>query len=668
MSHSNLNAGARAGMLPKVDAFCPLGEASGDSPSKDAETAALQRLVKVHEALEANVREIERYEAFAMDADADENPDEAQTPAVVPPVVIKRGGYILAVPGAEQLDVPFIEQEVMSAGRVASGPLVRAIQDLEKARGWRRFATPKTGLVVAANVALVATGIYFAGIAGFDQIHGISRETTASVASQTVPDEARAPVSTHAVKRDGVSLVDQYSNTLPREALGDLTPRRVKIETFHVSQGEGKNVQIVKDGSISDLIAAPGGAQAPTSTQARLTGDATLQLVMPRPRPEHGKRIKSGALDSGNIFKELAALRDGHRTQPVTIVHIGDSHISSDAFSRGIRDGLQAQFGDAGRGAIVPAGAYQYALADGVRMVATGDWSASNSLNVKSGPYGLSGVRVASSSPSANMTLSTTTDPFDWAEVTVLTGPEQGRVKLSAGGKTETFNAQAPVTGSTVVRLEAQGRDLVVSPDGGETTILNWATGRERAGVRYVNFGISSATAYIQRRWDERLVANDLAHLKPDLVIWGYGTNEGFNDNLDMKSYRAQVASIYASFSKAAPHADWLFIGPASGLSRRGKAAGYCNGYRIPVKLAAVRETLETFAKDHGRHFWDWSEAMGGACAVDEWARATPTLAAGDRVHLTARGYRKSADALVAHITALVEKPQLVAAVTAEKR
>jgi len=658
-------------MLPKVDAFCPLSETPSPSSSKDAETAALQRLVRVHEALEANVREIERYEASAMDADADENPDEAQTqtPAVAPPVVIKRGGYILAVLGAEQLDVPFIEQEVSSAGRVANGPLVKAIEDPAKARGSRRFATPKTGLVVAATVALVAAGIYFTGVSGFDQIHGISRETTASVASQTVPDEVRAPVSTHAAKRDGVSLVDQYRNTLPRDALGDLTPRQVKIETFHVLRGEGKNVQIVKDGSTSDLIAAPGNADVPASTAARLTDDTTLQLVMPRPRPEHVKRITSGALDSGNIFKELAALRDGRRTRPVTIVHIGDSHISSDAFSRGLRDGLQAQFGDAGRGAVIPAGAYQYALADGVRMATAGDWSASNSLNVQSGPYGLSGVRVASSSLSANMTLSTTTDPFDWAEVTVLTGPEQGRVKLAAGGKTETFNAQAPVTGSTVVRVEAQGRDLVVSPDGGgETTILNWATGRERAGVRYVNFGISSATAYIQRRWDERLVANDLAHLKPDLVIWGYGTNEGFNDNLDMKSYRAQVAGIYTSFSKAAPYADWLFIGPASGLSRRGKAAGYCNGYRIPVKLAAVRETLETFAKDHGRHFWDWSEAMGGACAVDEWARATPKLAADDRVHLTARGYRKSADALVAHINELVEKPQLVAAVTPERR
>ncbi len=285
-----------------------------------------------------------------------------------------------------------------------------------------------------------------------------------------------------------------------------------------------------------------------------------------------------------------------------------------------------------------------------------------HSLKVKSGPYGLSGFRVASSSPSSSMTMTSTNGAFDWAEVTVLTGPNQGSVKIKAGDQEKILNARSNKTGSKVVRVNAQGEKVTVHPQGGgKTTVLNWATGKERAGIRYVNFGISSATAYLPNRWTPELVTNDLKNLDPDLIVWGYGTNEGFDGNLNMTSYRNQIEQVYAMVEKASPQADWLFLGPASGLSRRGKAAAYCNGYRVPVKLYAVRGAIKDFAKEKGHHYWDWASAMGGDCAVDQWARKTPKLAAADRVHLTSKGYRKSANILVAHIEKLIDEPQRLA-------
>lgn len=642
---------AKAAPLPEVDMFNPLRDAPVHFQSD-------------------NAREAKTPQAASMSG------------TVVAGPVIGTGGYTLTVPGAEGLEAPFVVSEVSSHRRVSDGPLVTPVDGgADGPKSWKRYLTPVAGVAVAANAVLLAAGLYFVGFSGHDGGDGILAAYPVSSSSHAASGRAAT-----------ASIIDSYEAKAPIEPAGDLKPRQVKIETFRVQGGKTDDIKVGstapskrvdlgkignrESGPVKSLAGSPAGgaeAKAGSAGEAISSGNG---IVLPRPKPDTAKRVTSSQLlpesgevrADGSFLAQLRALRDGTRTRPVTIVHIGDSHIASDGFSQGIREGLQARYGDAGRGAVIPANAYEYARADGVKMTAAGDWSAANSLKVKTGPYGLSGVRVAASSPSAVMALATTGEPFDWAEATVLTGPDQGKVTLAAGGRSATFDASSPTAGSRVFKIEARGNSFTISPaGGGETTVLNWASGRESAGVRYVNFGISSATAYLPRRWTPELVANDIRHLDPDLVVWGYGTNEGFNENLDLAAYRNQVQAIYTAFSEAAPGADWLFVGPASGLARSGKAEGYCSGFRIPAKLGAVSGVLKEFAKANDRHFWDWAEAMGGPCAVDEWARAKPALAAADRVHLTANGYKKSADALVAYINGLVDGPQQVALATPER-
>ena len=617
------NTSPKSVALPEVKAFNPISEAPNLSSPQIVEVQPPVNLAPA-----AEVQSI-------------------LTPSSVEPLpVIKRGGYTLTVPGAEDMQAPYVESVVSSQGRVASGPLVDHVDGGSHSEA-NNFKKSAVGLSLVAGVLMLSASVYMVGFGGQ------SAKQNQVAASDSAAERVESPQTVA-----GNSLVDHFQGRAPVEAIEGLKPRRVQIETFRLSKPLADKVDVATTGSIRKI---PLGS----TTRGVGNSDPLSSIVTPRARPETSASLKTSHLSGGSIGKKLQALRDGSRTNPLTIVHIGDSHVSSDSLSRGIRDGLQSTYGDAGRGAVIPANAYRYAHADGVRMVTSGSWSSANSLKVKSGPYGLSGVRVASSSPTATMTLSTKGNAFDWAEVTVLTGPSQGSVKLFAGGQTKTFNAKAANVSSKVVRIEAKGKEVVVSPAGGKTTVLNWATGRESVGVRYVNFGITSATAYLQNRWDPKLVANDMRHLKPDLIVWGYGTNEGFNGNLNMNSYRNQVQKIYTNLSAAAPQADWLFIGPASGLARTGKATGYCGGYRIPAKLGAVRTALKDFANANGRHFWDWSEAMGGACGIDQWAKVSPRLAAGDRIHLTPKGYRKSAESFVNYINRLVEQPQVVAAVDA---
>lgn len=622
-------------LLPEVESFSPIG----------ADLAPRSSLPPVSSPLQV----APQMQSPSMDAPMQPEPQ------IVPPnlpVVIGKGGYTLAVPGAENMVAPFEPSAVSMDKRTHTGPVVTAIGDEEQKRSWKQFLSSGVGLTALATVAILAASAHHVMTSSGDGSDQLAANTPAV-------EQPAASVVARSTKTDG-------------DEKNALVPRRVKVEHFKVSNAQ-KAASAPK--TVIDLTKKAGNASdISADKQAGLSDDtvrelASLGIAVPRVKPPvPPKRFSAHHNSTGSIFKELASLRDGTRLKPVTIVHMGDSHIASDAFSRGIRNGLQAEYGNAGRGAILPAKAFKWTRADGVKMSTSGTWSSASSLTTKTGPYGLSGVRVWSSSSNAKMNLAATGQGFDWAEVTVLTGPQQGKVKISAGGQSQIFNAAAPTRGSKVVRVKAYSKTASVSPaGGGRTTVLNWATGREEAGVRYVNFGIVSATAHLQKRWDKKLLANDIKHLNPDLVVWGYGTNEGFNGNLDMNAYRNQVSSIYNTVSAAAPKADWLFLGPASGLSRRGKAAGHCNGYRIPLKLGAVRSTLQDFAAENGRHFWDWNAAMGGDCAIDQWARSSPRLALTDRVHLNRAGYQKSADALVAHIKKLVNKPQVVAAVSYEE-
>lgn len=364
------------------------------------------------------------------------------------------------------------------------------------------------------------------------------------------------------------------------------------------------------------------------------------------PLANHNPPPRRGGLRS--FHAELAALRSGRRTRPVTILHIGDSHVASDSFSRGIRKRLQATYGDAGRGAIIPPKVFPYAAASGVSMSRKGKWTARYSLKHKAGPYGVSGVRISASSRRASMTLTSRTGSFDHVEVMILTGPKRGGVTIQVGSKKKTFSARGR-EGSKLVRLEARGKTAVVRPAGrGTTTILHWGVGRAKPGVRYVNFGLVGATVNVTKRWDPKLVANDIRALKPDLIVYGYGTNEGFNAGVNLDSYRAYATRFVRQLQRAAPEADIAFIGAADGASRRHAGSRCAGGYRTPVKLGGVRRTVRSMAKELGAGYWDWAGAMGGRCSVDKWARKG--LAAKDRVHLTNKGYDRSASMFVSQL------------------
>ena len=110
---------------------------------------------------------------------------------------------------------------------------------------------------------------------------------------------------------------------------------------------------------------------------------------------------------------------------------------------------------------------------------------------------------------------------------------------------------------------------------------------------------------------------------------------------------------------RKAPQAAILVLGPPDGNriepscprdEREGCAATATAVdpcvWREPPNLGAVRRIQKSVAAQQGWAFWDWSQAMGGACGMHRLFVHDPPWAFPDHVHLNKLGYDAAADVL----------------------
>ncbi|MGB5948118.1 MAG: GDSL-type esterase/lipase family protein [Parvibaculum sp.] len=392
----------------------------------------------------------------------------------------------------------------------------------------------------------------------------------------------------------------------------------------------------------------PGGRRGLRAAILALVGligacAAEPKCAVPEARPETQKGLE-------HFRSELADLAAGRRTAPVTILHLGDSHIALDHLTGAMRARWTAEFGDAGRG-LPPGVPYRYYAPQGYKVSMRGDWDAASSLGRRvQGPFGLQGYRVSSGDARAEMTIEAERD-FSMVEIDTAGGPETGALLLQIDGS-------APlrlVTGSDgpgLVQLRvpaASAHRLTLSPAGdGPVRLLGWALLRNGPGIRYDSHGISGATIDVTERWDEAIFSRQLASLAPDLVILGYGTNEGFNDALDLDAYAHRFEKLILRIRRDSPGASIAVLGAFDGARRAkaGTAATCGDGWTVPPKLDRLRETQREVAARSGAFYFDASRVMGRPCGIDQWARATPPLAWPDRVHLKPEGARRMGEAI----------------------
>ncbi len=347
---------------------------------------------------------------------------------------------------------------------------------------------------------------------------------------------------------------------------------------------------------------------------------------------------------------------------PVSIIQIGDSHTAGDMVTNGWRRRWQAEYGSGGRGLMAVGRPYQGYLTWGVTARESADWAV-NALfgrqHASDGaPLGLAGftrtarragawVQLAADSPA---------DQFDRFGLCGLTGPDQGAVRVVFGAQARDYSFAAAAPGAACLDLAAARPEAgasVTTLDDRPVNLTSWAATRQSGGIVLANLGVvGSRLAHFSRNTDA-ITGVELRASHPDLVVIAFGTNEGFDPALHLDeaeaAIRGQVARIRTLLGYAVPI---LLLGPPDAASNRAEIAlpglpetVQCgNGWMMPGHLARIRALQLRLANELGLAFWDWQQAMGGACASSAWVEQG--LQRGDHVHFTPLGGQVLGEAL----------------------
>lgn len=366
----------------------------------------------------------------------------------------------------------------------------------------------------------------------------------------------------------------------------------------------------------------------------------------PAPVAKPAVRSAAPVRDDGNLALLAGKFRRAPST-PIAIVQLGDSHTAADLFSGELRTLLQARYGDGGIG-LVPASPVPGIRND--RVIVSSErrqWELVSARNQASDHFPLGGYLSLPQVERAGVKIQARDpDPRRYRisplyqasrNATLVADASQRRLLSATNGQWRLGPALANV--GLPVQLSVQGSQGLM--------LGGWyIQGQKNTGVTYSSLGINGARLDVIDKWQAGW-QDTLKALRPDLVILAYGTNEAFDDTLDLELYKAHLDATLTQLRQQMPKAVILLVGPPDSIKQR--RASSCAA-RQPQPLASVIRIQRQAAQEHKALFWDWQAEMGGPCSIAAWQASG--LGRPDLIHLTADGYRKSATLLYGFLKA----------------
>lgn len=330
----------------------------------------------------------------------------------------------------------------------------------------------------------------------------------------------------------------------------------------------------------------------------------------------------------------------------VHIAHFGGSHIQADMWSMELRSRLQNVVPGVkgGRGFIFP-----YAMAKTNNPYwylpeYTGTWtSTKNTMRTDTAALGISGYAV------------TTTDTLTTLKVSfrgdVYRGYQFNRVKVmhrmdssySVTAYSKDINVHiaqevdAP-KGYTEFQYDRYVDTLYLrfqrtSPDQQRFTLYGITLESDDPGFFYHANGVNGASTTSWLRCQH--FTQELAVIKPDLVIFSIGINDAHDPDFSADRYERNYTELISRVRQASPGAAILLTTNTDSYVKR----------RTPNRNGnAVRDVMLRLAAIHGCAVWDTFGVMGGPRSVLKWEEAG--LAKKDRIHMTRPGYVALGDLL----------------------
>ncbi|HYQ00198.1 MAG TPA: GDSL-type esterase/lipase family protein [Polyangiaceae bacterium] len=392
-----------------------------------------------------------------------------------------------------------------------------------------------------------------------------------------------------------------------------------------------------------------GGGGAPSSGAVAPLGVATAA--------ETAHSSAEAGVGSGNVlgrfFRDLAGLEAGTRREMVRIFWLGDSHTAADYLTGALRSRLEKRFGVGGPGfARIGLKPYRHSQ---IRWACDGPWKIEpvpppRRTLFDDGVFGLGGMRAAPDGAPAQASFElspgSARGQLHWQLWFSLKEGSSFRLTVASVSQVITQASQVPElpgAGFASLALESAATDkLELLTLGGSPRFYGLTVEGSEPGVVLDAVGIDGARLATALAWSETSFEAALRTRTPSLVALAFGTNEAFDAD-KIEKYRSHYRDALARVRIAAPNADCLIVGPPDAVAVGGGSE---------PRVTEIDVLQRSVATELGCGFVSQLQIMGGAGGFSRWARQTPPLARGDRLHLSAKGYETMANAIADELLA----------------
>lgn len=343
----------------------------------------------------------------------------------------------------------------------------------------------------------------------------------------------------------------------------------------------------------------------------------------------------SNALDP--FFEKLSRLRT-QEDGVVSILHLGDSHIQADWMTGTLRENFQHDFGNAGRGLIVPARIAASNESPDIRSEAGGIWESKKILYPDQPvPGGIGGYTLSTTDTAAWLSIQMTDLKWSHQKLTLLYRKDPSSFSVAVrdhekytlafvGNFTEEGKdaskvilpyPTAHVTLQIFKHLHSQSR----------FTFYGLSAASGQSGVLYHSSGVNGAK--FRHYVAEPNIPKQAAILEPDLIILSLGTNEAADYPYQDPRLDEQISRLLNGLKNYCPGTPVVLTTPPGSFRKKSK--------RNPA-ITTIRNLILNQTGKNQVAVIDLWQAGGGEVFAQRWAKEK--LMQADGIHFNREGYR----------------------------
>jgi len=321
-------------------------------------------------------------------------------------------------------------------------------------------------------------------------------------------------------------------------------------------------------------------------------------------------------------------------SKPLTIVHIGDSHVQAGILSRTVKMFLAREFQSQ---YVSPGLVFPYSVMGSNNPVEytsyhTGRWEYQKVNGVKAPvDAGIFGVAVKTTDSLATISFKVKPNALFKTQVNRVGVFYQSASSYLTPILVEPKNVN-PILHENFVEFELESEvDSVVigfrAKNDFECTVYGVNLWNTKSKFSLSSVGLNGATVH-GFSLAKQLLPN-IKLVKPDIVIVSLGTNDAYSNLFDSLNFARDQENLINTIKSALPNPLIILTTPNDHLLNR----KYMN-----IRVQVASNVIKEISTKHQLPVWDFYSLMGGKGSIQGWIRYG--FAAPDGVHLTAKGYQ----------------------------